>query len=131
MIITQWDKNEIIALYFLFYLEKYFCKWVYIIKRVFYFSRKYLSCPKSFPLHEVFYYDSAADVKRQLNSSPRSAVQTALATPHHYLQVNMLSDVFTIWSTLQTISKLDHKALTMQVRVMDICTETYLYVWCI
>ncbi|CAG2187936.1 ORC3 [Mytilus edulis] len=48
--------------------------------------RKYLSCPKSFPLHEVFYYDSAADVKRQLNSSPRSAVQTALATPHHYLQ---------------------------------------------
>lgn len=48
--------------------------------------RKYMSCPKSFPLHEVFYYDSAADVKRQLNSSPRSAVQTALATPHHYLQ---------------------------------------------
>lgn len=48
--------------------------------------RKYLSCPKSLPLHEVFYYDSVADVKRHLNSSPRSAVQTALASPHYYLQ---------------------------------------------
>lgn len=47
--------------------------------------RKFLLCPKSLPLHEVFYYDSAADVKRHLNSSPRSAVQTALASPHHYL----------------------------------------------
>lgn len=48
--------------------------------------RRYLRSPKSFPLHEVFYYDSAADVKHHLNSSPRSAVQTALANPHTYLQ---------------------------------------------
>ncbi|KAK3089676.1 hypothetical protein FSP39_005541 [Pinctada imbricata] len=48
--------------------------------------REYLKCPKSFPLYEIFYYDSGGVVRCHLNASPRSSVQMALSSPAHYLQ---------------------------------------------
>jgi len=49
--------------------------------------RKYLMCPTSLPLHEIFYYNSTRRIKQCLNASPRSALQTALSNPNYYLQV--------------------------------------------
>ncbi|KAJ8314840.1 hypothetical protein KUTeg_006990 [Tegillarca granosa] len=51
------------------------------------YFRKYLLCPKKLPLHEIVYYESYIAVKQHLNAAPRSAIQTALSNPHHYLQV--------------------------------------------
>ncbi len=48
--------------------------------------RKYLVCPQTLTLHEVFYYNSVSDVRRHINASPRAAIQTALNNPYHYLQ---------------------------------------------
>lgn len=48
--------------------------------------RKFLVCPTSLPLYEIFYYDAWGEIKRHLNASPRSVVQMALSSPHHYLQ---------------------------------------------
>ncbi|XP_033636011.1 origin recognition complex subunit 3-like [Asterias rubens] len=48
--------------------------------------RKYLVCPQTLTLHEIFYYNSVADVRRHINASPRAAIQTALNNPFHYLQ---------------------------------------------
>ncbi|KAL5011062.1 hypothetical protein ScPMuIL_013367 [Solemya velum] len=48
--------------------------------------RKHLCCPKSFPLHEILYYDRADVLKRHLSATPRAAIQNALSNPHHYLE---------------------------------------------
>ncbi|XP_061176689.1 LOW QUALITY PROTEIN: uncharacterized protein LOC133185468 [Saccostrea echinata] len=48
--------------------------------------RRYLLCPSSLPLYEIFYYDAWGEIKRHCNASPRSVVQMALSSPHHYLQ---------------------------------------------
>ncbi|KAJ8315760.1 hypothetical protein KUTeg_007910 [Tegillarca granosa] len=50
------------------------------------YFRKFLLCPKKLPLHEIVYYESYIAVKQHLNAAPRSAIQTALSNPHHYLQ---------------------------------------------
>uniref|UniRef100_H2Z2U2 Origin recognition complex subunit 3 n=1 Tax=Ciona savignyi TaxID=51511 RepID=H2Z2U2_CIOSA len=41
----------------------------------------------SFPLHEVFYFDDAATITQHTMSAPRLAIQTALADPGHYLNL--------------------------------------------
>lgn len=56
----------------------------------FYKNRKFLVCPTSLPLYEIFYYDAWGEIKRHLNASPRSVVQMALSSPHHYLQVHCI-----------------------------------------
>ncbi|XP_048769163.2 uncharacterized protein LOC125675482 [Ostrea edulis] len=48
--------------------------------------RQYLVCPSSLPLYEIYYYDSWGEIKRHFNASPRSVIQLALSSPHHYLQ---------------------------------------------
>lgn len=66
--------------------------------------RKYLQCPKTLPLHEILYYNSASTVKRYLNSAPRSALQTALSNPHHYLQCQCCkSDSGQVQSTMPDV----------------------------
>ncbi|XP_063954258.1 origin recognition complex subunit 3-like [Lytechinus pictus] len=47
---------------------------------------KYLLCPKTIPLHEVFYYNNVSEIRQRLNAPPRSAIQTALSNPNYYLQ---------------------------------------------
>ena len=43
--------------------------------------------PETQPLHEVCYYSSSALLRRHLNATPRTSIQTALSSPYHYLQV--------------------------------------------
>ncbi|XP_014663446.1 PREDICTED: origin recognition complex subunit 3-like [Priapulus caudatus] len=47
---------------------------------------EHLVCHKNLPLHEIFYFDALSAVKRHLVGTPRAAIQTALSTPHYYLQ---------------------------------------------
>ncbi|XP_041352594.1 origin recognition complex subunit 3-like [Gigantopelta aegis] len=48
--------------------------------------REHLKCPKSQTFYEIFYYNSVSTVKQHIYASPRSAIQTALGNPCHYLQ---------------------------------------------
>ncbi|KAM4625985.1 origin recognition complex subunit 3 [Polymixia lowei] len=48
--------------------------------------RSHLSPPESQPLNEVCYYSSSAVLRRHLNATPRTSIQTALNNPYHYLQ---------------------------------------------
>lgn len=48
--------------------------------------RAHLAVPESQPLHEVCYYRSSAVLRRHLNATPRTSIQTALSNPYHYLQ---------------------------------------------
>lgn len=50
--------------------------------------------PESQPLYEVFYYSSSATVRRHLNATPRTSIQTALSHPYYYLQVTVLFTLF-------------------------------------
>ncbi|XP_029900385.1 origin recognition complex subunit 3 [Myripristis murdjan] len=52
--------------------------------------RCYLAPPESQPLNEVCYYSSSAVVRRHLNATPRTSIQTALSNPYHYLQNDTL-----------------------------------------
>ncbi|XP_033741801.1 origin recognition complex subunit 3-like [Pecten maximus] len=54
--------------------------------------RKYLVSPKTLPLYELLYYDSASKVRSHLAASPRSAVQLALGNSHTYLHNQLESD---------------------------------------
>ncbi|GAB1610878.1 origin recognition complex subunit 3-like isoform X1 [Argonauta hians] len=47
--------------------------------------RTFLRCPSSVPLHEIFYYDSLAELQGFLAACPRVAIQKALSHPHSYL----------------------------------------------
>ena len=49
--------------------------------------RKFLSCPFSLPLHEVYYYNNAAELRQYISASPRATMQRALAEPYHYVKV--------------------------------------------
>ncbi|XP_072036057.1 origin recognition complex subunit 3-like [Amphiura filiformis] len=51
--------------------------------------RKYLVCPQTLTLHEIFYYNNVGEVRRHINASPRAAIQTALDNPYHYLQSDL------------------------------------------
>lgn len=44
-----------------------------------------LACPSSLPLHEVFYFNTASSLRKQLVASPRSSLQAALSSPAYYL----------------------------------------------
>lgn len=48
--------------------------------------RMHLAPPESQPLYEVYYYSSSAVLRRHLNATPRTSIQTALSNPYHYLQ---------------------------------------------
>lgn len=50
--------------------------------------RSHLAPPESQPLYEVCYYSSSAVLRRHLNATPRTSIQTALSNPYHYLKVN-------------------------------------------
>uniref|UniRef100_A0A8C8ICG6 Origin recognition complex subunit 3 n=1 Tax=Oncorhynchus tshawytscha TaxID=74940 RepID=A0A8C8ICG6_ONCTS len=52
--------------------------------------RSHLAPPESQPLYEVCYYSSSAVLRRHLNATPRTSIQTALSNPYHYLKVNYL-----------------------------------------
>uniref|UniRef100_A0A8C7CU96 Origin recognition complex subunit 3 n=1 Tax=Oncorhynchus kisutch TaxID=8019 RepID=A0A8C7CU96_ONCKI len=48
--------------------------------------RSHLAPPESQPLYEVCYYSSSAVLRRHLNATPRTSIQTALSNPYHYLK---------------------------------------------
>uniref|UniRef100_A0A6Q2YHM7 Origin recognition complex subunit 3 n=1 Tax=Esox lucius TaxID=8010 RepID=A0A6Q2YHM7_ESOLU len=48
--------------------------------------RCHLAPPESQPLYEVCYYSSSAVLRRHLNATPRTSIQTALSNPYHYLK---------------------------------------------
>ncbi|XP_071379842.1 origin recognition complex subunit 3 isoform X1 [Centroberyx affinis] len=52
--------------------------------------RCHLSPPESQTLSEVCYYSSSAVLRRHLNATPRTTIQTALSNPYHYLQNDSL-----------------------------------------
>ncbi|XP_062326337.1 origin recognition complex subunit 3 isoform X1 [Osmerus eperlanus] len=52
--------------------------------------RMHLSPPDNQTLYEVYYYSSSAILRRHLNATPRTSIQTALSNPYHYLQNNSL-----------------------------------------
>lgn len=47
---------------------------------------KVLIPPRSFPFHEVFYFDSTSTIRRHMVAAPRLAIQTALSEPNYYLR---------------------------------------------
>ncbi|XP_031436874.1 origin recognition complex subunit 3 isoform X2 [Clupea harengus] len=48
--------------------------------------RAHLVPPESQPLNEVCYYGSSGVLRRHLNATPRTSIQTALSHPYYYLQ---------------------------------------------
>uniref|UniRef100_A0A8B9LCS9 Origin recognition complex subunit 3 n=1 Tax=Astyanax mexicanus TaxID=7994 RepID=A0A8B9LCS9_ASTMX len=48
--------------------------------------RSYLTPPELQPLNEVCYYSSSGVLRRHLNATPRTSIQTALSHPFYYLQ---------------------------------------------
>ncbi|XP_056152114.1 origin recognition complex subunit 3 [Lampris incognitus] len=52
--------------------------------------RTYLLPPETHPLNEVCYYSSSPILRRHLNATPRTSIQTALSNPYHYLQNSSL-----------------------------------------
>ncbi|XP_029316680.1 origin recognition complex subunit 3 isoform X2 [Cottoperca gobio] len=52
--------------------------------------KSHLSPPESQTLNEVCYYTSSATVRRHLNATPRTSIQTALNSPYYYLQNDRL-----------------------------------------
>lgn len=48
--------------------------------------RTHLAPPESQPLNEIYYYGSSGVIRKHLNATPRTALQTALSHPHFYLQ---------------------------------------------
>ncbi|CAL8273131.1 unnamed protein product [Merluccius merluccius] len=52
--------------------------------------RSYLAPPETQPLYEVCYYSSSTVLRRHLNATPRTSIQTALSSPYHYLQNDKL-----------------------------------------
>ncbi|KAJ8399467.1 hypothetical protein AAFF_G00411790 [Aldrovandia affinis] len=48
--------------------------------------RVHLAPPESQPLYEVCYYTSSGTLRRHLNATPRTSIQTALNHPYCYLQ---------------------------------------------
>uniref|UniRef100_A0A8C7CDP9 Origin recognition complex subunit 3 n=1 Tax=Oncorhynchus kisutch TaxID=8019 RepID=A0A8C7CDP9_ONCKI len=49
-------------------------------------GKSHLAPPESQPLYEVCYYSSSAVLRRHLNATPRTSIQTALSNPYHYLK---------------------------------------------
>ncbi|XP_027028389.1 origin recognition complex subunit 3 isoform X1 [Tachysurus fulvidraco] len=59
--------------------------------------RSHLSPPELQPLYEVCYYSSSAILRRHLNATPRTSIQTALTHPFYYLQnVSLKTDAGTV-----------------------------------
>uniref|UniRef100_A0A674F6Z3 Origin recognition complex subunit 3 n=1 Tax=Salmo trutta TaxID=8032 RepID=A0A674F6Z3_SALTR len=54
--------------------------------------RSHLAPPESQPLYEVCYYSSSAVLRRHLNATPRTSIQTALSNPYHYLKDGTVSN---------------------------------------
>ncbi|XP_028843176.1 origin recognition complex subunit 3 isoform X2 [Denticeps clupeoides] len=48
--------------------------------------RTYLIPPETQPMNEVCYYSSSGVLRRHLNATPRTSIQTALSHPYYYLQ---------------------------------------------
>ncbi|XP_072409769.1 origin recognition complex subunit 3 [Chiloscyllium punctatum] len=66
--------------------------------------RQYLLPPETQPLHEVIYFSGASTIRRHLNATPRTALQTALSKPYNYLQNEALrSEGETITNTAPDI----------------------------
>ncbi|KAK3538300.1 hypothetical protein QTP70_035259, partial [Hemibagrus guttatus] len=57
----------------------------------------HLTPPELQPLYEVCYYSSSGILRRHLNATPRTSIQTALSHPFYYLQnVSLKSDAGTV-----------------------------------
>uniref|UniRef100_A0A8C9W168 Origin recognition complex subunit 3 n=1 Tax=Scleropages formosus TaxID=113540 RepID=A0A8C9W168_SCLFO len=54
--------------------------------------KTHLYPPESQPLYEVWYYSSSGTVRRHLNATPRTSIQTALSHPYCYLQNEALKN---------------------------------------
>ncbi|XP_053488995.1 origin recognition complex subunit 3 [Ictalurus furcatus] len=59
--------------------------------------RSHLTPPEMQPLYEVCYYSSSGILRRHLNATPHTSIQTALSHPYYYLQnVNLKTDAGTV-----------------------------------
>ncbi|XP_046711703.1 origin recognition complex subunit 3 isoform X2 [Silurus meridionalis] len=59
--------------------------------------RSHLTPPELQPLYEVCYYSSSGILRRHLNATPRTSIQTALSHPFYYLQnVSLKTDAGTV-----------------------------------
>ncbi|KAG7465667.1 hypothetical protein MATL_G00155890 [Megalops atlanticus] len=54
--------------------------------------KMHLATPESQPLYEVYYYTSSGTLRRHLNATPRTSIQTALSHPYCYLQNEALKN---------------------------------------
>uniref|UniRef100_A0A8C9W3Z2 Origin recognition complex subunit 3 n=1 Tax=Scleropages formosus TaxID=113540 RepID=A0A8C9W3Z2_SCLFO len=77
--------------------RKMMCTWLTacFVKSVVFctqFPRTHLYPPESQPLYEVWYYSSSGTVRRHLNATPRTSIQTALSHPYCYLQNEALKN---------------------------------------
>ena len=61
-------------------------EWLWLFVKTF-SSRQYLPCPKSFPLHEVMFFDGVTEIQSRHFPSPRIEMHTALNDPYQYLKV--------------------------------------------
>ncbi|XP_076833788.1 origin recognition complex subunit 3 isoform X2 [Brachyhypopomus gauderio] len=66
--------------------------------------RSHLTPPELLPLYEVCYYSSSGFLRRHLNATPRTSIQTALHQPSYYLQNERLkTDAGTVSSSAPDI----------------------------
>ena len=123
-IFLQYSKCEIISFDKYIYGYRRFVIMIIRLKLNFILYRKYLTSPKNLPLCEIFYYDSVSEVRYHLYASPRSALQTALGNPQHYLQVrwhtaNMQKSRYSFQKTHHT----ENKVVISLVYVQNICKD--------
>ena len=83
-----------------FLYKSCFCLYYYIIPVVIaylyyivctHFCSEYLRAPTEFVLHEVYYYDDLASLRRAMNVSPRATIHSALSNPHKYIKVSFFT----------------------------------------
>uniref|UniRef100_A0AAR2KEY1 Origin recognition complex subunit 3 n=1 Tax=Pygocentrus nattereri TaxID=42514 RepID=A0AAR2KEY1_PYGNA len=66
--------------------------------------RSHLTPPELQPLNEVCYYSSSGVLRRHLNATPRTSIQTALSHPFYFLQnENLKTDAGTVSSAAPDI----------------------------
>lgn len=53
--------------------------------------RKYLISCQTLPLHEVFYYNKATDLRQHIDGCPRATIHRGLSRPYYYLENENLS----------------------------------------
>ena len=78
-------------------------------------------CPAQLPLHEIYYYNHSANIRYNLNASPRGVIQRGLAAPHHYILVSVNGASCMRTEVNNNILKNDKNAITLLCRTRRSC----------